>query len=117
MIPLLILVENALAVAAQLSLRRGAARFTGRPFAVSFLMEPIRNPYNFSGLLLQGLSFFVYIFVLSRVRLNVLYPIVTGLSIVLIAVLSVVLLDERLTLAQLAGIVAIAGGIGLVFTS
>ncbi len=81
MIPLLILLENALAVAAQLSLRRGAARFADQPLALSILLEPVRNPFILSGLLLHGMSFFLYIFILSKLRLNVLYPVATGLSI------------------------------------
>ena len=117
MIALLIVVENVLAVAAQLSLRRGASTFAESPLAASILLEPFRNPYIFAGLVLQGLSFYVYIFILSKLRLNVLYPIATGLTIVLITVLSVVLLGERLTVSQSIGILAIAGGIGLVFAT
>ena len=117
MIAFLLLLENALAVAAQLALRRGAARFAAAPLSPSLFLEPFTNPYIFSGLVLQGVSFFLYIFILSKLRLNVLYPIATGLSIVAITILSVALFDERVSLAQLIGIAAIAGGIGLVFTS
>ena len=117
MIALLIFVENVLVVAAQLALRRGAVRLEHAPLAPSIFLEPFRNPYVLSGLLLHGLSFFLYIFVLSRLRLNVLYPIATGLSILSITILSVVLLGEPLNAAQAVGIGAIAGGIALVFTS
>jgi multidrug transporter EmrE-like cation transporter len=117
MIAFLILLENILAVSAQLALRRGAQRFADAPLGPSILLEPLRNPYIMSGLLLHGLSFFLYIFVLSKLRLNVLYPVATGLSIVLITVVSVVLLGERLTAAQAAGIAAITSGIALVFTA
>ena len=117
MIPVLILLENALAVAAQLALRRGAVRLEHAPLAPSIFLEPFRNPYILSGLLLHGLSFFLYIFVLSRLRLNVLYPVVTGLSILSLTILSVVLFGERLSAPQALGIGAIAGGIALVFTT
>jgi len=117
MILFLILIENVLAVSAQLSLRYGAARFEDAPLAPSIFLEPFRNPYILAGLVLHGLSFFVYIFVLSKLRLNVLYPVATGLSIVLITILSVALLGERLSTAQGFGIVAITGGIALVFTT
>jgi multidrug transporter EmrE-like cation transporter len=117
MLSILILVENLLAVTAQLSLRRGAAQFEGAPLTVSILLAPFTNPYIFSGLVLHGLSFFLYIFILSRLRLNVLYPVATGLSIVLITITSVLLLGEALTTGQAVGIAAIAGGIGLVFAS
>jgi len=117
MIPFLLLLENVLAVSAQLSLRHGAMRFANEPLAPAIVLEPFRNPYILAGLLLHGLSFFLYIFILSRLRLNVLYPVATGLSIVLITILSVVLLGERLSASQGMGIAAIAGGIALVFTT
>src|SRR3989442_15595839 len=94
MIPLLTLLEHARAVASHLSRRRGAARFADQPLALSILLEPVRNPFILSGLLLHGMSFFLYIFILSKLRLNVLYPVATGLSIVLITILSV-LLDRK----------------------
>lgn len=117
MIAVLLLVENVLAVAAQLSLRRGAQSLERASLTASILLVPFTNPFVFGGLVLHGLSFFLYIFILSKVRLNVLYPVATGLSIVLITVLSVALLGERLTAGQALGIAAIVGGIGLVFTS
>jgi multidrug transporter EmrE-like cation transporter len=117
MIALLIVLENILAVAAQLSLRRGAMHLQDATLSVSIVLEPLRNPYILLGLVLHGLSFFLYIFILSKLRLNVLYPVTTGLSILLITILSVWLLGERLGAAQLVGIAAIAGGIGLVFTA
>jgi len=117
MIALLVLIENALAVAAQLCLRRGAVRLEKVPLAPSIFLEPFRNPYILSGLLMLGLSFFLYIFILSRLRLNVLYPVATGLSMVSITILSVVLLGERLSAAQAIGIGAIASGIALVSTT
>ncbi len=117
MIALLIFVENVLVVAAQLALRRGAVRLEHVPLAPSIFLEPFRNPYVLSGLLLHGLSFFLYVFILSRLRLNVLYPVATGLSILSITILSVVLFGERLSAPQSLGIGAIAGGIALVFTT
>jgi multidrug transporter EmrE-like cation transporter len=47
----------------------------------------------------------------------VLYPVATGLSIVLITLSSVALLGERLSPTQGLGIAAITGGIALVFAS
>ena len=117
MIPLLVLVETVLAVAAQLSLRRGALRFANAALAPSILREPFRNPYIFAGLMLHGISFFVYIFILSKLRLNVLYPVATGLSIVLITAFSVLVLGERVSAPQVVGIVAIMGGMALVCTT
>jgi multidrug transporter EmrE-like cation transporter len=115
MIAMLIFIENILAVSAQLCLRHGARRLASGSLAPSIVLEPLRNPYILSGLVLHGVSFFVYVFILSKLQLSVLYPIATGLSILLITVTSVLVFGEGLTGAQVTGILAIAGGIGLVF--
>ena len=115
MLPLLIVIENALAVAAQLSLRRGATRLASASLTPAIVLEPVGNPYILCGLLLHGASFFLYVFLLSKLRVNVLYPVATGLSIALITVLSVFLLGERLGPWQVVGVTAIVAGIGLVF--
>src|SRR5437899_12772372 len=114
MIPLLILLENALAVAAQLSLRRGAARFADQPLALSILLEPVRNPFILSGRLLHGMSFFLYISILSTLQLNLLYPDSTGPSIVLITCSSVLFLGARLIAWQGNAFPTAAGGSALV---
>ena len=117
MLAALILVENVLAVAAQLSLRRGATRLASASLTPAIVLEPLRNPYVLCGLLLHGASFFLYVFLLSRLRVSVLYPVATGLSIALITVFSNFVLGERLGPSQLAGVAAIVGGIALVFAA
>ena len=115
MIYLLLALETCLAVAAQLVLRHGAKMLGDQELGFAIVLEPLRNPYIFSGLVLHGVSFFLYIFILSRLRLNVVYPVSTGATIVLISVLSVVLLAEPLNAIQAVGILTIIVGIGLVF--
>jgi len=115
MVYLLLLIETCLVVAAQLVLRRGAQALSDQELGVRIVLEPFRNPYIFSGLLLHGISFFLYVFVLSRLRLNVVYPVSTGATIVLISVLSVFFLSETLNAIQAAGILTIVVGIGMVF--
>jgi multidrug transporter EmrE-like cation transporter len=115
MIVLLILIETLLAVSAQLLLRHGAMRLQGQVLGAEFLLEPLRNLPILGGLVLHGASFYLYIYILSRLRLNVLYPVATGASLVLITILSVVLLKEAISLPQAIGIVTIMVGIVLVF--
>jgi multidrug transporter EmrE-like cation transporter len=112
---LLIVIETCLAVAAQLLLRHGAMRLQGQALAADFLLEPLRNFPIFAGLVLHGASFYLYIYILSRIRLNVLYPVATGASLVLITIFSVILLKEAISLPQAIGIVTIMVGIALVF--
>jgi multidrug transporter EmrE-like cation transporter len=115
MIYVLLLIESCLVVAAQLVLRYGAARLGVHELSLGLLLEPLRNPYIFFGLVLHGLSFFLYIFLLSRLNLNVVYPVSTGATIVLIALISTALLSETMSPVQAIGILTIVVGIGLVF--
>ncbi len=115
MIYALLVIEMCLAVAAQLVLRHGAKTLADHEFGLGIILEPFRNPYIFSGLALHGISFFLYVFILSRLRLNIVYPASTGGTIVLISVLSVFLLSEPLNGIQAIGILTIIVGIGLVF--
>jgi len=115
MIYALLVVEMCLAVAAQLVLRHGAKMLGDQELGLSILLEPFRNPFIFSGLALHGVSFFLYVFILSRLRLNIVYPVSTGGTIVLIAILSVFLLSEPLNTIQALGIVTIIAGICMVF--
>jgi multidrug transporter EmrE-like cation transporter len=110
----LVILEMVIAAAAQLLLRTGAMRLEGRELSLSIVLEPFRNLYIFSGLSLHGLSFFLYIYILSRMQLNIVYPIATGGSIVVISMLAAVLLNEKLNAVQAVGVVTIIVGIMLV---
>lgn len=114
MIVFLVIIETLLAVAAQLLLRHGAMNLRGG-LSFALVIEPFRNLSVFSGLVLHGISFFLYIYILSKLQLNVFYPIATGATIVMIAILSTLLLEEALTAMQMVGIVTIVVGIFLVF--
>lgn len=117
MIVVLMLIEILLATFAQLLLRQGAERLGHAELTFAIVLEPFRNGFVLSGLLLHALSFFLYIFILSRLQLNVLYPIATGATIVLVAAFSVFLFRETVTVLQGAGMVAILVGIALVYST
>ena len=114
MIIFLIVLETLVAVTAQLLLRHGAMNLRAG-LSIALVLEPFRNFSIFSGMVLHGVSFFLYIYILSKLQLNVFYPIATGATIVLIAVLSTLLLRETLTAMQVVGIFSIVLGIVLVF--
>jgi multidrug transporter EmrE-like cation transporter len=63
---------------------------------------------------IYGFIFFYYAYVLRTVAIGVLYPVYTGLSIVLVLLMGVWLFGEPITFWQVAGCVLIAGGIFLV---
>jgi len=110
----LVVLEMMIAACAQLLLRYGAMRLEDRSLDLSIVLEPFRNVYIFSGLSLHGLSFFLYIYILSKLNLNIVYPIATGGSIVVISLLAAFFLKERMNALQAVGVVTIIAGIMLV---
>jgi multidrug transporter EmrE-like cation transporter len=115
MIIALIVIEACIAAGAQLLLRHGAMNLQTDTLGLSIVLEPIRNLSILAGLILHAFGFFLYVYILSKLQLNVFYPIATGATIVLVAALSVALLRESLTFSQVAGIGTIVVGIFLVF--
>lgn len=101
-------------VGAQLSLRVGAERMGGSGFSLRILAEPLKNSFLFVGLLLYAVSFFLYVFILSRLQLHVVYPIAVGATLILITLASYLLLKETITIIQIVGIAAILIGVILV---
>lgn len=113
MIYLLLILDICFSVAAQLLLRVGAKQFSGG-FTLALIPEVLRNRYLLGGMTLFGISFFLYVVVLSRLQINVAYPVAAGTGLVLITAFSYFFLNEFLTMRQVAGIGAIAAGIFLV---
>lgn len=113
MIYLLLFLDIILTVSAQLVLRIGAKNLqSGLSFALVF--EPLKNMFLLAGMALFGVSFFLYVFILSKLQLNIVYPVATGTILVLITVISHFFLKEILTTLQAIGIVAILIGVVLV---
>lgn len=61
-----------------------------------------------------GINFIFYAKALQEIPLSIAYPIVVGLSVAGLIILSLIFLHERLTIIQSAGIVFIVVGIVLV---
>jgi len=110
-----IIIETVLVVVAQLMLRHGAIKLATPILSVGIVVEAVQSAWIMSGLALHGISFFLYVVILSRLRLNVIYPIATGASLVLITILSVIILKEKLAAVQVVGISIIMVGMVLVF--
>jgi multidrug transporter EmrE-like cation transporter len=115
MIYILLAIDIFLTVVAQLSLRRGALRLdTSDGISIALVQELLKNSFLLMGLVLFAISFFLYVFILSRLQLSVVYPVVTGAILILITAASHFLLKEALTAMQAVGILVIAMGIVLV---
>jgi len=110
----LLVVDIVLTVSAQLSLRAGALRLGEHGVSLNIILEPLKNIFLFVGVGLYAVSFFLYVFILSRLQLNVVYPVATGAILVIIAIASHFWLNESITFPHVVGIAAILIGIVLI---
>ena len=110
----LLFIDIILTVSAQLLLRSGAQRLSGTKLSLEIIFEPLKNGFLLGGIILYGISFFLYVFILSKLQLNIVYPISTGVILILITLGSYFLLKETIYTTQIVGIAAILIGIVLV---
>ncbi|MDP2946977.1 MAG: SMR family transporter [Nanoarchaeota archaeon] len=84
---------------------------------ISLFSRILQNYWLVSGIFLIGISFIFWLFVISRIKLNLAYPIATGLNVALIVIFSWIFLKEHLLPIQILGIVVIIFGIFLILKS
>ena len=82
---------------------------------VSMFLQVVRNGWLMAGVVLMALGFMVYVIALSRLRLNLVYPIFVTGGITLVTLGSFFILKEPLHLAQVLGMLLIVWGIFLLF--
>jgi len=116
--PFLILVISIFfTVSAQLCLKKGVLSLGTLDFSVNNLLNLFprifQNIWLMAGLFLFGIGFFLWIFIISRIKLNMAYPISTSLSLSLIAFFSWLFFKEQLLPIQILGIAVIILGIFL----
>jgi len=96
---------------AQLFLKKGALALRGLSLSWSALSDLIlsvfRNRWLFSGGVLFVISFFFYIFSLSKLNLSFAYPVMVSLGMVLVLLGSQLFLGENLSWLQVLGIILI----------
>ena len=104
-------------VSAQLLLKKGMLIVGQLDFSLSNLVNLViqifQNIYLFLGLISFGVAFFFWLFVLSKVQLNIAYPIITSLNFCLVILGSWFLFKEQLSHLQILGIGFIILGIFL----
>lgn len=71
------------------------------------------NGYVFAGLLLYGLSMVIYLWVLPKGEVSILYPLIAT-SYIWVALLSLIVLKEHFTLAKGLGSLAIVFGVWVI---
>jgi len=116
----LIMVDVALNVTGQLSLKHGMSKIGN--FALSFSTLPpvffqaAFNPFVLLGLVCYGLGFMVWLVVLAKAEVSYAYPLIS-LGYVFTAILARVLIGEAVSLTRMTGILVICVGVFLVARS
>lgn len=107
-----------IAAAAQIFFKKGVLALGTLDFSLfgffSLIPRVIQNAWLLAGMFLFGISFLLYLFVLSKSQLNIIYPIVVGTGIILITLASWSFFKEYLSLKQIMGVSIIILGIFLV---
>ena len=67
----LIVIETILVVVAQLLLRHGALQLQTETLGVTVVVEMVKSVWIMGGLALHGASFVLYVFILTKLRLNI----------------------------------------------
>ncbi len=105
------------ASSAQLLVKKGALLLGKLEFSLEnifgVILHILKNFYIMSGLFCLGLSFLLWIFIVSKKQLNIVYPISSSLTIVLVVIFSWFLFSENLSLWQISGILLVILGIFL----
>jgi multidrug transporter EmrE-like cation transporter len=104
-------------VSAQLFLKKGVLdlgiiNFSAKEF-LNLIPRFLQNIWLIGGLFLLGISFLLWLFVISKIKLSIAYPILTSMNFILIALFSWLFLKEQLGAIQGLGIIIIIFGIFL----
>jgi multidrug transporter EmrE-like cation transporter len=98
--------------AAQLLIKQGTASLGENPTLIDAALGMFTILPLFSGYALYGLFTIIMVFALRHGELSMLYPTMT-LSFVWVTIVSAVWLKEPVNALEIAGIVSIVGGVGL----
>ena len=102
---------------AQIALKKGASAFSDLKLSLSSIFELIigifQNKWLFTGMALFVISFFFYIFTLSKVQLSFAYSIMVSTGMVLVLIGSWIFFGEQLSQKNIIGIILIIFGIFL----
>jgi len=112
-----ILIASMITVGAQLLLKKGVLSMGELQFSFSELIhlvpKVLQNAWLIGGMILFGISFLLWIILLSKIPLHIAYPILISLNFSMIAAASWLLFREHLSFFQIAGIITIIMGIYL----
>lgn len=78
---------------------------------LQFFLEAVKSPYVLAAIAMQGVGFFLWIFVLSRIKLGVAFALSGAFFYLLIALSSWYLYGEKLSFPQWGGLMLISAGV------
>lgn len=114
---LILLMSVSTMTAAQLFYKRGTLDLKNLDFSISgvlnLIIQIFQNGWLIGGTILFGIGFIFYLFILSKLQLNIAYPILVGAGIISITIISWFLFKEPLSWLQILGIVVILSGVFL----
>jgi multidrug transporter EmrE-like cation transporter len=89
---------------------RQAGAFGGLPF-FQYLFKLLTTPLILAAIASYGFGVIFYMFMLSRLDLSFLYPVMTALGLVFVTIVSVVLFREQISLLRMGGIALMIIGV------
>jgi len=100
---------------AQVALKFGMSNISKNPlmFSITTIQSLFSNIYVLIGGSLYAISFIVWLYVLSKVKLSYAYPFIS-LSYVIVAILAYLFLDEKISYGALIGIILVVIGVSLI---
>ena len=81
---------------------------------VDYLLRLMTNPFVIVAILSYGFGVIFYMFMLSRLDLSFLYPVMTALGLVLATLVSALILGEQVSPVRLGGIAIVILGVFMV---
>ncbi len=115
---ILLAVSILITAASQLLFKKGVLKMGELNFTFSGIISLIsgifHNIYLLVGIFLFGTSFLLWLFILSKVQLNVAYPVALSIEVTLVSIGTWFLFHESLSAFQILGIVFIIAGICLI---
>ena len=110
----LIVVSATINSAANLLIKLGSKKIHAQKSIYEIFEVTILNLPLLSGLLLFGLSFILYAYILSKINLNIAYPILISMCFVMVNIGAFVFFGEKFSLMHVIGLIVILIGIWII---
>ena len=101
-------------VTAHLCLKKGVAALGGIKLSVATFSQAIQSGWIWAGGICFVIGFLLWLYILSKMQLNIAYPVIMSIQVVLISVFSWIFLHEYLAWPQIFGIALVVCGIILI---